>query len=157
MPIRNPRTKLSLAAPVFERLRWEVEFLHLNSRVIPPDDPDGPKSRGDIIRRAVQLFVEFCEGGGDHECDYQETEACSFFFGKHEMGLWEYAVKQHYAVSYHELATLALDWYFGRIDEQEAADKATYAALQAIPVKDLETLLKSGRLEDELQAASQPA
>ena len=151
--ITNPRTQLSLAASVLERLRWEVQFLHLNNRVIPAD-PDGPQSRGDIIRRAVQLFVEHCEGGGSHEFDFSgvERDACSFYFGKHEMGLWEYAVKERYATSYHHLATLALDWYFGRIDDQEARDLAVYEALRALPISDLESLLRAGRL-DELQTA----
>lgn len=150
--IKNPRAQLSIAAPVLERLRWEADFLNLNSRITPPPS-DGPQSRGDIIRRAVDLFVDWCDGGGVHECDYPERDSCSFYFRPGEMGRWDYAVGQHYASSYHDLATLALDWYFGRLDEQERCDRATYAALKEIPLSNLETLLKAGALNDVLQTA----
>lgn len=150
---KNPRGKLMIVDALVERLDWECQFLHLDNRLFLPD-PEGPQSRADIIRRAVDLFLLACDSGLTYSVELQpETQPVSFYYKQGDLGLWDYGVSQHYAVSHHQLANFALHWYFARIDAQEESDRATYERLKALSIQDVEFLLRSGGLQDALSQA----
>lgn len=146
MAIKNRRARLLIPVALCDRLKQEIQYLNLDGKVrVRPSSPsdDAPQSRGDLIRRVVSSYVDWCEMGNAWEIEPgQETDGLSYYFLRMEVGRWEYAVKQHFAESFHQLAALALDWWFRRMDAQTLSDRDIWAALMTCPLDQFRATLK---------------
>ena len=162
--MKNPRIRLLLPTPVAERLQWECEFLRIDSRFFPrAQDEDLPKNRNEVIRRAVELFV--ARGDELKAAPYAvdmsgESTPTPFFFAKGIVGAWDYALSQHWADTYHELAAAALAWRFQRQDATAETDAALLKQLRAMPPAELGQLLRShpnpGEFRNVLETTRNP-
>ena len=144
--------KLLIAAPVMERFRWEIRFLNLGSRLYTPVEGPEIKSAAGLIRWAVQLFVDYCDTAEVPWDPIASEETKPFGFYLSQMGLWDYAIKCHYASTYSDLATQALFWYFVRLDANAEKDLEVYNRLMSMVPEDLMRLFRAGGL-DVFQAA----
>ncbi|NER81436.1 MAG: hypothetical protein F6K42_18090 [Leptolyngbya sp. SIO1D8] len=139
--------KLALATPVAERLHWEIQYLNLSSRVFKPEEGLEIKSAAGLIRWAVQLFVDYCDVEYSNFIPLEVLETQSFSFYMSKMGLWDYAIKNHYGDSYSDLATQALYWYFDRIDSMLESDRCIYEQIANMTSDDLMRLFRAGGLD----------
>lgn len=133
MPTKHPRLNLQVPTAIAERLREESDFLGVRSKVLVSEGEESRelKSTADLVRWAADLYIWACELGLGQQWDYEETSVVPLTLDSYTKGRWEYALKQRYAVSYHQLASFALCQYFARIDERAAADKALLAKMQS--------------------------
>lgn len=147
----NSRLNLLVPLELKQRFEAEAEFLHLGSHiaVIGDEDQRELKSKADLIRWAVELYCAAVEMGETFpEIDRLKTETAplAFCMTSQDRGLWDYAIKHHYASTIHDLATLALWRYFSRIDEALDGDEATYKNLAAMSSIDIISSIRGGTL-----------
>lgn len=159
--MKNPRVRLLIPGPIAERLQWECSFLRVDGRLLRRQEEERlPRNRNEIIRRAVELFVAQSDELGAAAYGVAmdgPTTAIPFFFAKNVVGAWDYALGNHWAVSYHELAAAALAWRFRRQDEQAAADLLVLRQIGDLTPSDLAQMLRShprpGDFRDALEAS----
>lgn len=151
MPTKHYRRNLLLPSAIAQRLRDEAEFLHVKSRVEAEDGTE-LKSMGDLVRWVASLYIEACEVGDGPVYEWEETDPVTLTLDPATKGRWEYAIKCHFATSYHQLAGNALCWYFDRIDEQAAKDAALLRNMQGMASTTILGYLRGGDY-----AALQPA
>lgn len=151
MPTKFPRINLLVPVAIAARFRDEAEFLHVKSRVVAEDGTE-LKSMADLLRWVVNLYIEQCEVGAGPSYEWDETAPLPLTMDSSTKGRWEYALKYHYATSYHELAGNALCWYFDRLDARAAQDKALLRNMQG-----MQSTMILGYLRGRNYAALQPA
>lgn len=151
MPTKHYRRNLLLPSAIAQRLRDEAEFLHVKSRVETEDGTE-LKSMGDLVRWVTSLYIEACAVGEGPIYEWEETDSVTLTLDPATKGQWDYAIKRHFATSYHQLAGNALCWYFDRIDSQAAKDAALLRNMQGLGASVI-----LGYLRGNNYAALQPA
>lgn len=154
MVSKSKRGKLMLATPVYDRLKWEIQYLALDARLYAPNEDTEIKSGAGLIRWSVELFVDWYESDptGWEPFPTEGTRGFSFYLSN--MGLWDYAIKKYVARGYSDLATQALYWYFDRIDSKLESNRDQFAQLQTLPSEDLLRMFRSGQNELSLTGSA---
>lgn len=142
MPTKCPRLNLQIPSAIADRLRKEVEFLHVRSRVEMEDGTE-LKSMADLVRWVVNLYIDLAESGEAPSYDWDETDPVPFTLDSATKGRWEYAIKYRMAISYHELAGNALTWYFERLDATAENDQALVKNLATLPPETVLSYLRT--------------
>jgi len=107
---------LQIPSAIADRLRKEVEFLHVRSRVEMEDGTE-LRSMADLVRWVVNLYIDLAESGEAPRYDWDETDPVPFTLDSATKGRWEYAIKYRMATSYSnshfkESAAIGRDFQF---------------------------------------------
>lgn len=148
MPTKFKRINLLVPVAIKERLREEVEFLRLRSRVTMVDGAE-LASTADLVRWCANLYIDYCLYSSPDPYDYDgDTAAVPFTLDSHTRGRWEYAIKYRYADSYHTLASISLGRYFEQIDRRTNRDRLFLQQVAVTPVIDLIHQIRQGLIYD---------
>ncbi|MBT9318043.1 hypothetical protein [Leptothoe spongobia] len=141
---QNARIRLLVPTEIAQRLETEAEFMGVGEHCFRVGDNASIKSKADIVRWAVNLYVLAMEREEpDVEVDlYAGTVGVAFYMGTKDRGFWEYAIKQHMAESIHDLASRALTRYFQQADQLLEKDTEVYLMLSKFSTPDLQAWLK---------------
>lgn len=148
MPTKFKRINLLVPVAIKERLRQEVEFLRIKSRVTMVDGRE-LASTADLIRWVTDLYIDYCDFNPPIVYDHDgETAPVAFTLDSHTRGRWEYAIKYRMADSYHALAGASLSRYFNQLDRFASRDHVFLERVAAIPILDLITQIRRGEIYD---------